>query len=124
MSNSVVNSLVSIFNVAIASAYSDILAPGAAVIPIQPKQEKFGDYQCNSAMPIAGVYKGISNENVFRFFYQNVVFWPKFRFLTKISIFDENFRSKITIVRQKKIYFSRKFRLSTKILIFDKIFDF
>ena len=45
MSNSVLDSLVSIFNVAIASAYPDLPLTQAAIIPSQPKQEKFGDYQ-------------------------------------------------------------------------------
>lgn len=67
MSNSVADSLISIFNVAVASAFSDISAPTALILPIQPKQEKFGDYQCNSAMPIAGIYKGIKNiKNVYQ----------------------------------------------------------
>ena len=45
MSNSVLDSLVSVFNVAIASAYPDLPFTQAAIIPSQPKQEKFGDYQ-------------------------------------------------------------------------------
>ena len=42
----------------------------------------------------------------------NFFFWTKFRFLTKISIFDQNFD------------FWPKFRFLTKISIFDQNFDF
>ena len=45
-------------------------------------------------------------------FYENFDFWRKFRFVTKISIFDENFG------------FLRKFRFLTKISVFYENFDF
>ena len=45
-------------------------------------------------------------------FDKNFYFWPKFLFLTKISIFEK-----------KKYYFWPKFRFLTKISIFDQNFD-
>jgi hypothetical protein len=53
-----VDTLISIFNVALASAFPDIVGQKATLTPISPKQEKFGDYQCNNALSISAVFKG------------------------------------------------------------------
>lgn len=58
MSSSILDTLVSIFTVAIAGAFPNVPFMKAAVNPTSPKQEKFGDYQCNSSMQIAGILKG------------------------------------------------------------------
>ena len=58
-------------------------------------------------------------------------FWPKFPFLTKISVFDQNFRfwpkfpflTKISIFDQN-FSFWPKFLFLTKIAIFDQNLDF
>ena len=60
MSKSISDYLASIFDVAIAGAFPDLPLVNSPIIPIQPKQEKFGDYQCNAAMPIAGLFKGLN----------------------------------------------------------------
>jgi len=57
MSASILDSLVSLFTVAIAGAFPNVPFVKAAVNPTSPKQEKFGDYQCNSSMQIAGMLK-------------------------------------------------------------------
>ena len=56
---------------------------------------------------------------------------PKYRFLTKISIFDQNFdfRQKFRLwtkisIFHKNFNFSQKFQFFTKISIFNKNFDF
>jgi len=55
------------------------------------------------------ISKFLTNISIFD---QNFDFWPNFRFLTKISIFDQNFD------------FWPKFRFWIKLSIFDRIFDF
>lgn len=45
-----------LFNQAITSAFPDITDP-PVVITISGNNPKFGDYQCNSAMPISNIYK-------------------------------------------------------------------
>ena len=62
---------------------------------------------------------------------QNFDLWPRFRFLTKISIFDQNFDLWSRFPFLIKIstfnkYFDiwPKFRILTKISIFDQHFDF
>jgi uncharacterized coiled-coil protein SlyX len=69
MSASILDSLVSLFTVAIAGAFPNVPFIKAAVNPTSPKQEKFGDYQCNSSMQIAGMLKG----NSYR---KNLIFLP------------------------------------------------
>lgn len=66
MTASILDSLVSLFTVAIAGAFPNVPFIKAAVNPTSPKQEKFGDYQCNSSMQIAGMLKGNSyRKNLF-----------------------------------------------------------
>ena len=64
-------------------------------------------------------------------FVKNWNFWPKFRFLTNISIFDYNFDFRPTfrfsttiLIFDQNFYFRPKFLFSTKISIFDQNFDF
>ena len=64
MSASILDSLVSLFTVAIAGAFPNVPFVKAAVNPTSPKQEKFGDYQCNSSMQIAGMLKGNSYRKI------------------------------------------------------------
>lgn len=44
------------FSQAIASAYPDIIDP-PVIITLSGNNPKFGDYQCNSALPLANIYK-------------------------------------------------------------------
>ena len=57
MSKSIIDYIQSIFDVAIASAFPDLPLVKSPIIPVQPKMEKFGDYQCNAALPIASIFK-------------------------------------------------------------------
>ena len=50
---SIVDDLEAVFNKVISQAYPDLKKPPVMITP--STQEKFGDYQCNSAMALAGV---------------------------------------------------------------------
>jgi len=59
------------------------------------------------------------------FFYQNLNFWPKFEFLTKIWIFDQNLNIWPKFEFLTKIWiFWLKFPFVTKISIFDRNYNF
>lgn len=51
----------SLFEEAIASAFPD-LTDAPVVITVSANNPKFGDYQCNSAMPIANAYKQLGKK--------------------------------------------------------------
>lgn len=53
---SIIEHLTQLFSTAIGSAYSNLTNP-PTVIAISGKDIKFGDYQCNSALPICGLLK-------------------------------------------------------------------
>lgn len=53
---SIIDHLTQLFSSAIASAYPNLTNP-PTVIAVSGKGVKFGDYQCNSALPIAGLLK-------------------------------------------------------------------
>lgn len=53
---SIYETLYTLFSVAIANAFPDIPDPPIVIAP-SGANPKFGDYQCNSAMPIANLYK-------------------------------------------------------------------
>lgn len=55
---SIVNHLVQIFSFAIASAFPEITNPPKAIV-VMSTNAKFNDFQCNSAMPLAGLLKPI-----------------------------------------------------------------
>ena len=71
-------------------------------------------------------YLQVNIFSIFSTFYDNFHFWPKFRLLTKISIFDRNlyFQRKFPFLTEistfnENFLFWPKFLLSTKISIFD-----
>jgi len=49
----ILDQLESVFSKAISAAYQDLERPPVMITP--STQEKFGDYQCNSAMALSGV---------------------------------------------------------------------
>ena len=53
--SSILTALVKYFEVAIKNAFPDL--PDAPVVVTVSSNPKFGDYQCNSAMPIAQLLK-------------------------------------------------------------------
>lgn len=53
--SSLLNALVKYFEVAVQRAYPEL--PDAPVVVSLSGNSKFGDYQCNSAMPIAQLLK-------------------------------------------------------------------
>ncbi|KAF4529245.1 hypothetical protein B566_EDAN017703, partial [Ephemera danica] len=55
-SNSILETLTQLFTCAVAKAFPDLPDPPAIIIP--STSPKFGDYQCNSAMPICQMLKG------------------------------------------------------------------
>lgn len=55
LGSSVLNALVKLFEVAVQRAYPQL--PDAPVVISLSGNSKFGDYQCNSAMPIAQLLK-------------------------------------------------------------------
>jgi len=58
ISQSIFDTLKSIFTVAMASAFPDLFTPEAKLQPVQEKMAKFGDYMCVSTMDIAKLLKG------------------------------------------------------------------
>ena len=58
ISQSIYDTLKSIFTVAMASAFPDLFTPEAKLQPVQEKMAKFGDYMCVSTMDIAKLLKG------------------------------------------------------------------
>jgi len=92
-------------------------APIKGDLPLSWKMWKSGTRKFGSCLNSSGkMLSKIDYWRKFRFlmkisiFDQNFDFWPKFRCLTKISIFDQNFD------------FWRKFRCLIKISIFDQHF--
>lgn len=57
ISQSVFDTLKSIFTVAMASAFPDIFTPEAKLQPVADKMAKFGDYMCVSTMDVAKLLK-------------------------------------------------------------------
>jgi len=57
ISQSIFDTLKSIFTVAMASAFPDLFTPEAKLQPVQEKMAKFGDYMCVSTMDIAKLLK-------------------------------------------------------------------
>lgn len=62
MMESISNKLYIIFKTAIETALPDV-ADAPVVISLSGNNPKFGDYQCNSAMPIANIYKQLGTVN-------------------------------------------------------------
>ena len=58
ISQSIFDTLKSIFTVAMASAFPDLFTPEAKLQPVQEKMAKFGDYMCVSTMDVAKLLKG------------------------------------------------------------------
>jgi len=57
ITQSIYDSLQSIFTVALASAFTDLVTPQAKLQPVADKMAKFGDYNCVSSMDISKIYK-------------------------------------------------------------------
>lgn len=54
--HSITDILTDLFSKAISSAYPDV-PEAPVVIALSGNNPKFGDYQCNSALPIANIFK-------------------------------------------------------------------
>lgn len=60
---SIVDVLTDLFTTAVASAFPDITDPPID-IALAGSGPKFGDYQCNSALPLANIYKQLGKVKI------------------------------------------------------------
>lgn len=108
---SIQETLNSLFNQAILAAFPDI-TDAPVVISVSGNNPKFGDYQCNSAMPIANIYKQLGKKIAPREIAEKIVCnLPSHDLIEKTEIAGPGFIN---------IFLSREYGVKSLSTIFEK----